>query len=70
MIHKIRYFETKTLSKGIYLQDAVNDFLAEKGENIIAVMPVMGNSLLVHYKEWFYLCLAFFSKMSIRLFTK
>lgn len=51
MIHKIRYFETKTLSKGIYLQDVVNDFLAEKGENIIAVMPVMGNSLLVHYKE-------------------
>ncbi len=51
MIHKIRYFETKTLSEGVYLQDVVNDFLAEKGENIIAVMPVMGNSLLVHYKE-------------------
>ena len=51
MIHKIRYFETKTLSEGVYLQDVVNDFLAEKGENIIAVMPVMTNSLLVHYKE-------------------
>lgn len=51
MIHKIRYFETKTLSEGVYLQDVVNDFLAEKGENIIAVMPVMENSLLVHYKE-------------------
>ncbi|MHA7733629.1 hypothetical protein [Nitrosopumilus sp. S6] len=51
MIHKIRYFETKTLSEGVYLQDVVNDFLSEKGENIIAVMPVMGNSLLVHYKE-------------------
>jgi len=51
MIHKIRYFETKNLSEGVYLQDVVNDFLAEKGENIIAVMPVMGNSLLVHYKE-------------------
>ncbi len=51
MIHKIRYFETKTLSKGVYLQDVVNDFLAEKGENIIAVMPVMSDSLLVHYKE-------------------
>ena len=51
MIHKIRYFETKTLFEGVYLQDVVNDFLAEKGENIIAVMPVMGDSLLVHYKE-------------------
>lgn len=51
MIHKIRYFETKTLSEGVYLQDVVNDFLAEKGENIIAVMPVMENSLLVHYTE-------------------
>ncbi|MBA4438199.1 MAG: hypothetical protein H2B06_05085 [Nitrosopumilaceae archaeon] len=51
MIHKIRYFETKTLSEGVYLQDVVNNFLAEKGENIVAVMPVMGNSLLVHYKE-------------------
>ena len=51
MIHKIHYFETKTLSKGVYLQDVVNDFLAEKGENIIAVMPVMENALLVHYQE-------------------
>jgi hypothetical protein len=51
MIHKIRYFETKTLSEGVYLQDVVNDFLAEKGENIIAVMPVTENSLLVHYQE-------------------
>ena len=51
MIHKIRYFETKTLSQGVYLQDVVNNFLAEKGENVIAVMPVMENSLLVHYKE-------------------
>jgi hypothetical protein len=48
MIHKIRYFETKTLSQGVYLQDVVNEFLSEKGENIIAVM---GDSLLVHYKE-------------------
>jgi hypothetical protein len=51
MIHKIRYFESKNLSQGVYLQDIVNDFLAEKGENIIAVMPVMENTLLVHYKE-------------------
>ncbi|MBI1662358.1 MAG: hypothetical protein IS860_02470 [Nitrosopumilus sp.] len=51
MIHKIRYFETKTLSQGVYLQDVVNEFLSEKGENVIAVMPVMGDSLLVHYKE-------------------
>ena len=51
MIHKIRYFETKNLSQGVYLQDVVNEFLAEKGENIIAVLPVMENALLVHYKE-------------------
>ncbi len=51
MIHKIRYFETKNLSQGVYLQDVVNDFLTEKGDNIVAVMPIMENSLLLHYKE-------------------
>ncbi|MCV0392071.1 MAG: hypothetical protein K5790_02125 [Nitrosopumilus sp.] len=51
MIHKIRYFETKQLSQGVYLQDVVNDFLAEKGDNIIAVHPVMDNTLIVHYTE-------------------
>jgi hypothetical protein len=51
MIHKIRYFEAEKLSQGIFLQDIVNEFLAEKGENIIAIHPVMGNTLLVHYKE-------------------
>ncbi len=51
MIHKIRYFEAKKLSQGVYLQDEVNEFLAEKGENIISVHPVMGDALLVHYKE-------------------
>jgi hypothetical protein len=51
MIHKIKYFESKQLAPGVFLQNIVNDFLAEKGENIIAVMPVMGDSLLVHYKE-------------------
>ena len=51
MIHKIRYFEAKTLSQGVFLQDAVNEFLAEKGENIISVHPVMEDILLVHYKE-------------------
>jgi len=51
MIHKIRYFETKNLSQGVYLQDVVNDFLSKKGDNIVAVMPIMENSLLVHYKE-------------------
>lgn len=51
MVHKIRYFETKHLSEGVYLQDVVNDFLAEKGDSIISVMPVMENGLLVHYKE-------------------
>lgn len=51
MIHKIRYFEAEKLSKGVFLQDTVNEFLAEKGENIIAIHPVMGNTLLVHYKE-------------------
>lgn len=51
MIHKIRYFESKHLSQGVYLQDIVNEFLSQKGENIIAVLPVMENALLVHYKE-------------------
>jgi hypothetical protein len=51
MIHKIRYFEAKKLSQGVFLQDEVNAFLAEKGENIISVHPVMGDALLVHYKE-------------------
>lgn len=39
-IHKIRYFEAKKLSQ-VFPQDAVNEFLAEKGENIISVHPVM-----------------------------
>jgi len=51
MIHKIRYFESKHLEQGVYLQDVVNAFLAEKGENIIAILPVTQDSLLVHYKE-------------------
>jgi hypothetical protein len=51
MVHKIKYFEADKLEEGVYLQDVVNEFLAEKGENIIAVHPVMGKSLLVHYKE-------------------
>jgi len=51
MIHKIKYFEAEQLPQDVFLQDVVNKFLAEKGENIIAVHPIMGNSLLVHYKE-------------------
>ena len=51
MIHKIQYFEAEQLPQRVFLQDVVNEFLAEKGENIIAVHPVMGKSLLVHYKE-------------------
>ena len=51
MIHKIQYFEAEKLSQGVFLQDAVNEFLAQKGENIISVHPVMGNTLSVHYKE-------------------
>ena len=51
MIHKIQYFEAEQLPQGVFLQDVVNEFLAEKSENIIAVHPVMGKSLLVHYKE-------------------
>ena len=51
MIHKIRYFESEQLSEGVYLQDVVNDFLSKKGDNIIAVLPVMESTLLVHYKE-------------------
>jgi len=46
MIHKIKYFEAEQLPQGAFLQDVVNEFLAEKGENIIAVHPVMGKSLL------------------------
>jgi len=51
MIHKIQYFEVEQLPQGVFLQDVVNEFLVDKGENIIAVHPVMGKSLLVHYKE-------------------
>ena len=50
MMHKIRYFEAKKLSQ-VFLQDAVNEFLAEKGESIILVHPIMEDILLVHYKE-------------------
>jgi len=51
MIHKIRYFEAKKLSQGVFLQDVVNEFLAQKGENIISIHPIMDDTLLVHYKE-------------------
>lgn len=51
MIHKIQYFEAGNLSQGVFLQDVVNEFLADKGENIISVHPVMKDTLLVHYKE-------------------
>lgn len=51
MVHKIQYFEAKQIPQNVFLQDVVNEFLAQKGENIIAVHPVMGKSLLVHYKE-------------------
>ncbi|HUU47510.1 MAG TPA: hypothetical protein VMW55_01880 [Nitrosopumilaceae archaeon] len=51
MIHKIQYFEVERLAQGVFLQDIVNNFLAEKGENVIAVHPVMGTSIIVHYKE-------------------
>lgn len=51
MVHKIKYFEADKLPEGVYLQNAVNDFLAEKGESIISVHPVMDRTLLVHYKD-------------------
>ena len=51
MIHKIQYFEAEQLSQDVFLQDVVNKFLAEKGENIVAVHPVMGKSLLVHLRN-------------------
>ncbi len=51
MVHKIKYFEADKLKPGVFLQDAVNDFLAEKDEKIIAVHPVMEKTLLVHYEE-------------------
>ncbi len=46
-----KIFEAEQLPQDVFLQDVVNKFLAEKGENIIAVHPVMEKSLLVHYKE-------------------
>lgn len=51
MVHKIKYFEADKLESGVFLQDIVNEFLAEKGDSIIAVHPVMEKTLLVHYKE-------------------
>jgi len=51
MVHKIKYFEADKLQSGIYLQDVVNDFLAEKGDKIIAVHPIMDKTLLVHYED-------------------
>jgi len=43
--------KAEQLPQNVFLQDVVNKFLSEKGENIIAVHPVMEKSLLVHYKE-------------------
>ena len=51
MVHKIKYFDANELKPGVFLQDVVNDFLAEKNEKIIAVHPVMEKTLLVHYQE-------------------
>ena len=51
MVHKIKYFEADNLKPGVFLQDVVNEFLAEKDEKIIAVHPVMEKTLLVHYME-------------------
>ena len=51
MVHKIKYFDANELKPGVFLQDVVNDFLAEKDEKIIAVNPVMEQTLLVHYQE-------------------
>lgn len=51
MVHKIKYFEADKLKEGLFLQDVVNDFLAEKGEKIITVHPIMEKTLLVHYTE-------------------
>jgi hypothetical protein len=53
MIHKIKYFEADKLQQGVFLQDVVNAFLAEQGDRIIAVHPVMEKTLLVHYTEDF-----------------
>ena len=47
----IKYFDANELKPGVFLQDVVNDFLAEKDEKIIAVHPVMEKTLLVHYQE-------------------
>lgn len=53
MVHKIQYFEADKLAAGVFLQDVVNDFLAQKGDKIVAVHPVMEKTLLVHYIEDF-----------------
>jgi hypothetical protein len=53
MVHKIQYFEADRLPPGVFLQDVVNEFLAEKGDNVVAVHPIMEKTLLVHYKEDF-----------------
>ena len=53
MIHKVKYFEAVKLARDVFLQDIVNDFLAEKGDKVIAVHPVMEKTLLVHYTEEF-----------------
>jgi len=51
MVHKIKYFEADKLEPGVFLQDVVNEFLAQKGDKIMAVHPVMENTLLVHYQD-------------------
>ena len=51
MVHKIKYFEADKLEPGVFLQDVVNEFLAQKGDKIIEVHPVMENTLLVHYQD-------------------
>jgi len=33
----------------VFLQDVVNEFLAEKDEKIIAAHPIIEKTLLVHY---------------------
>ena len=51
MVHKIKYFEADKLKPGVFLQDVVNEFLAEKDEKIIAIHPVMEKTSLVYYME-------------------
>jgi len=51
MVHKIKYFESDKLKPGVFLQDAVNDFLSQHDKNIVLVLPGVESTLLVNFTE-------------------